>query len=526
MVYTSYVYLVLFLGMTFLLYTIFPKKYKWTVLLAASYIYYMAASRIWLIVFILLTSLSAYLGAIWIDKINELFTSVKKLMDRQQKKEFKEKILWQKKMVIVLMLLINVGTLVFLKYFNFFADVLNITLFNQLHMEIPMLKLFLPLGISFYTLQAVSYVIDVYRGKYKADYHFGRVSLYLTFFPTIVEGPITRYDQVAYQLYEGHEFNYVNLTQGCQLILWGMFKKIVIADRANMLVNYVFNDYMKFSGLSVVIAIIFYTIQLYTEFSGAMDIVRGSAQIFSVELPENFKQPFFSKSINEFWQKWHITLGAWLRDYVFYSVSLSGAFKKFNHFVKNHCNEYFSKLLPATTALFFVWICNGLWHGASMKYVMYGMYYYILMVIGMFMEPVFHKILEALHIQKEKTYFKFFQILRTVFIVNIGMLIFRAGTLSAAYHMFISCFQNFHLDLSVIAHLGLSVADVSIILIGTLVVFIMSLIKEKGIHIRESISKWNIVPRWSFYLTSLFVVIIFGAYGRGYDIVSFIYAQF
>ena len=148
------------------------------------------------------------------------------------------------------------------------------------------------------------------------------------------------------------------------------------------------------------------------------------------------------------------------------------------------------------------------------------------MVIGMFMEPVFHKILEALHIQKEKTYFKFFQILRTVFIVNIGMLIFRADTLSAAYHMFISCFQNFHLDLSVIAHLGLSVADVSIILIGTLVVFIMSLIKEKGIHIRESISKWNIVPRWSFYLTSLFVVIIFGAYGRGYDIVSFIYAQF
>ncbi len=526
MVYTSYVYLVLFLGITFLTYTVFPKKYKWTILLAASYIYYVAASRLWLVIFILLTTLSVYISAIWIDRINDLFKSVKKLLDREQKKAFKEKILWQKKMVVILMLILNIGTLAFLKYYNFFADVLNFALLDHLHVHAPMLKLFLPLGISFYTLQAVSYVIDVYRGKYKADQNFGRVALFLTFFPTIVEGPIARYDQVAQQLYEGHSFHYENLTQGAQLIVWGMFKKIVIADRANMLVNFVFGDYLKFSGLSVIVAIIFYTIQLYTEFSGAMDIVRGSAQIFSVNLPENFKQPFFAKSINEFWQRWHITLGAWLRDYVFYSVSLSNPFKKFNHFVKNHCNEYLSKLLPATTALFFVWICNGLWHGASLKYVMYGMYYYILMVIGMFMEPVFHKITNALHIQKEKRYFKLFQILRTVVIVNIGMLIFRADTLSSAWHMFISCFQNFNLDFKPIAHLGLSVPDILIILAGVVVVFVVGLIKEKGIHIRESVAKWNIIPRWGFYLAGLFVVIIFGAYGRGYDIVSFIYAQF
>jgi len=524
--YTTYVYLTLFLGITFLLYTVFPKKYKWTVLLGASYLYYVAASRLWLIVFILMTSITVYIGAIWIDNINELFQCVKKVLDREQKKAFKEKLLWQKKMVVGLMLLINLGTLAFLKYYNFFAEVLNIAIFDHFYASIPALKLFLPLGISFYTLQAISYVIDVYRGKYKADRCFGRVALFLAFFPTIVEGPIARYDQVAQQLYEGHSYNYVNLTQGAQLILWGMFKKLVIADRANMLVNHVFDDYLNYSGLSVVIAIVFYTIQLYTEFSGCMDIVRGSAQIFSINLPENFKQPFFSKSINEFWQRWHMTLGSWLRDYVFYSVSLSSFFKKFNRYAREHFNEYFAKLLPATTALFFVWICNGLWHGASIKYVMYGMYYYIIMVIGMFMEPVFNKIMNSLHIKKEAKCFKLFQILRTVLIVNIGMLIFRADTLSSAWHMFFSCFHNFQFDWSIVGNLGIDIQDVYAIILGTIVVFVVGIIKEKGIHIRETVANWNIVFRWTFYIISLFIVIIFGAYGRGYDIASLIYAQF
>lgn len=344
MAYTTYIYLLLFLGSTFLLYTVFPKKYKWIVLLSASYLYYILASRVWMIIFILLTTISIYIGAIWLDKINDIFVSVKKSLDRQQRKELKEKILWQKKCVVVFILFINLGLLIFLKYSNFLISLLNISILEQFQISIPLIKLFLPLGISFYTLQAISYIVDVYRGKYHADECLSRVALYLAFFPTIVEGPITRYNEVAYQLYEGHSFDYKNFTFGLQLILWGMFKKIVIADRANMLVNYVFDDYLKFSGLSVVIAIIFYTIQLYTEFSGCMDIVRGSAQLFSIRLPDNFRQPFFAKSINEFWQRWHITLGSWLRDYVFYSVSLSAPFKRWSQFVKKHGNEYVSKL--------------------------------------------------------------------------------------------------------------------------------------------------------------------------------------
>lgn len=522
MAYTTYIYLLLFLGSTFLLYTVFPKKYKWIVLLSASYLYYILASRVWMIIFILLTTISIYIGAIWLDKINDIFVSVKKSLDRQQRKELKEKILWQKKCVVMFILFINLGLLIFLKYSNFLISLLNISILEQFQISIPLIKLFLPLGISFYTLQAISYIVDVYRGKYHADECLSRVALYLAFFPTIVEGPITRYNEVAYQLYEGHSFDYKNFTFGLQLILWGMFKKIVIADRANMLVNYVFDDYLKFSGLSVVIAIIFYTIQLYTEFSGCMDIVRGSAQLFSIRLPDNFRQPFFAKSINEFWQRWHITLGSWLRDYVFYSVSLSAPFKRWSQFVKKHVNEYASKLLPASTALFFVWICNGLWHGASIKYVMYGMYYYLLMMLGMYLEPVFMKIKNAFHIQNQNKFFQIFSIIRTILIVNIGMLIFRADTLSSAWHMLVSCFQG-TMD---IPYMGLALKDMMIVIMGVIIVYIMSLLKEKNISVREHIAKWHIVPRWTFYLTGLMIVVIFGAYGRGYDIVSFIYAQF
>ena len=167
-----------------------------------------------------------------------------------------------------------------------------------------------------------------------------------------------------------------------------------------------------------------------------------------------------------------------------------------------------------------------MWHGASIKYVMYGMYYYTIMVIGMFMEPVFIKVSEKLHICKERNYFRVFQILRTVFIVNIGMLIFRADNLSIAFDMFISCFRNISFQIHPLTHLGLSSLDMLIVILGIIVVFIVGVMKEKGFHIRESVAKWHIVPRWTFYIAGLFIVIIFGAYGRGYDIASFIYAQF
>ncbi len=509
-----------------LCYFITPKRFRWVILLLGSYLFYIAASKNWVVIFILVTTLSIYLGALWIEKINDIFKKLKGTLSRQEKKELKEKLIFQKKIVVVILLIINLGLLVVLKYYNFFAGGLNSALFNHLSMSLPVLKFVLPMGISFYTLQAIGYFIDVYRGKYKAEKHLGKIALFLIYFPTIVQGPITRYDQIGKQLYEGHAFNYLNFTHGSQLILWGLFKKIVIADRANMFVNHIFQDYAQYSGIVVMTGILFYTIQLYTEFSGAVDICRGSSQMFGIELPKNFNQPFLSKDINEFWQRWHITLGLWLKEYVFFSVSLSKPFKKFNTFVKKFGNDYLSKLLPATTALFFVWICNGLWHGASIKYVGYGMYYYVIMLCGMYFEPIFKKIISVLRINIESKWFKTFQVIRTIVLVNIGMLIFRADSLQSAFQMLKSCFVPSQLPLNMIPTLGIDIHDFVIIIIGAAVVYGIGLIKEKGISIRESISSMKLPLRWTIYIAAILVVVIFGAYGKGYDAVSFIYATF
>lgn len=529
MSYTSYVYLVLFLSSTFICYNLVPKKIKWLVLLLASLAFYLVSSRK-MIVYIIATTVSIYLAGLLIQRFNDYFDKVKKDLSKDEKKSLKAKIAKRKKRVIVLTLLFNFGILFCLKYINFFGGNFNtiLTFFNP-NLYIPTQRIILPLGISFYTLQASSYIIDVYRGKYKADRNLGRVALFLCYFPQIVEGPIGRYDLLADQLYEGHPFNYENFTFGLQLIVWGLFKKIVIADRANVLVNSVFGNHDKYSGLTVVAAILLYTLQLYAEFSGAMDIVSGSSQMFGISLSKNFKRPFFATSINDFWRRWHITLGAWLRDYIFYSVSLSKPFLNLSKNAKKHFNEHFGKLVPAASALFFVWIGNGIWHGADWKYICYGMYYYVLMIIGMFCEPIFSKILSVLHIKREFNWYHVFQIIRTFVIVNIGMLMFRADNLVVFYKMFKSIFANFTFGTLAdgsLLNLGLDKFDFGLLIFGTIAIFVVGLLQEKGYSLRRTIADKNIVIRWCVYFAAIFLVIILGAYGTGYNAADFIYAQF
>ena len=369
-----------------------------------------------------------------------------KLCQRKAKKEYKALIGWQKKCVCVCVVLVNVGILVFLKYSVFlgqvFTDVLGLI---HINVENPMYQRMMPLGISFYTLSAVSYIVDVYRGKYRASDKFGKVALFLAFFPHIVEGPIARFDLVGEQMYEGHRFSYENMTMGLQLILWGFFKKIVIADRANMYVNQIFDNYASYTGLPVVVGMLLYTLQLYAEFSGCMDIVRGSAQMFGIGLSENFNQPFISKTVSEFWRRWHMTLGAWFKDYVFYSVSLSKPFVKLSKKTREHMNTFFATFVPMSIAMFIVWFGTGIWHGASWKYVMYGLYYWAIMVIGLLMEPLFKKLYEKMNVDRQGKVYRLLQVVRTFIFVNVGMLMFRADDLTAFGHMFVSMFRDLHL---------------------------------------------------------------------------------
>ena len=528
MSYTSYSYLLLFLGSVFLCYTLSPKKYKWVVLLVSSYIFYMINSGK-LAVFLVITTAAVYFAGVFINKINDGFALAKKGLEKEDRKKLKANIAWQKKAVVVSAVLFVFGILLVLKYSGFFLHTAKfLTHLIHIRAHLPKLKFILPLGISYYTLQAAGYIIDVYRGKYRATENFGKLALFLSFFPQIVEGPIGRYDLLADNLYEGHPFDYDRTAFALQRIVWGLFKKMVIADRANILVSEVFGSAGKYSGSVILLAGVLYTLQIYAEFSGCMDIVIGSGQLFGVTMSENFCRPFFSKSVNEFWRRWHITLGAWLKDYVFYSVSLSKPFMKLSRFAKEHLNEFLGSLVPASFALFFTWFGIGFWHGAGWKYIVYGLYYYIIMMLGMYAEPLIAKFFSALKIKRDSASINIFRIFRTLILVVGGMMLFRADTVCDWLFMIKRIVTDFGggTFLKDVLLCGMDRADFLITAIGAAVIFTVSLLQEKGIEIRESIAQWALPVRWAVYLALVLSVIIFGAYGIGYEAVDFIYGQF
>lgn len=519
MYYFSYLYLLIFLSLTILTYFLFPIQKRWYVLLAASLIFYLYNAKM-LCIFIFFTTLSIYFAAIWLEKIQDGATLAAKYLPKDELAAHRSRVLWQKKAVVVILLIFNFGILALLKYSGFMAATLNVL---NPRFRLPSLPMILPLGISFYTLQAVSYVIDTYRGQVKANRNFGQVLLFCIFFPQIVEGPIGRYGQLSPQLYEGHRFDYRNLTQGIQLICWGVFKEFVIADRAAILADRVFEHPASYSGSAVVLAVLIYTLQLYADFSGCIDVAAGSAQLFGITLAPNFQRPFFSRSVNEFWRRWHITLGAWLRDYIFYSVSLSKPLIQLSRFARQKLNSHLGKWVTAGSAMFFVWAAMGIWHGAGWKYLFYGMYYYLIMMAGMLFEPLFRKFTGLIHLNREAMPYRLFQILRTFVLVNIGMLIFRADTMKQAFTLFRSMFSQFNGSLF---DLGLDWKELLILAISALLLLIVGLIQEKGISIRSEIEKIPLPVRWVLYAAGIYTIILFGAYGVGYAPAKLIYAGF
>lgn len=251
--------------------------------------------------------------------------------------------------------------------------------------------------------------------------------------------------------------------------------------------------------------------------------------MFGIGLSENFNQPFMSKTVSEFWRRWHMTLGAWFKDYVFYSVSLSKPFVKLSKKTREHMNTFFATFVPMSIAMFIVWFGTGIWHGASWKYVMYGLYYWAIMVIGLLMEPLFKKLYGKMNVDRQGKVYRLLQVVRTFIFVNVGMLMFRADDLTAFGHMFVSMFRGFTFaDLTNGTLLGmkLDMADFAVLAVGALILFLVGLYKEKGHQIRAELATKNIVLRWAVYYVLLFGVIILGAYGKGYEVAGFIYAQF
>lgn len=524
MQYTHPIYFLAFLPIMLLVYMLCPQKKRWFALLLASYSFFYIISR-HLIVYLLFTTISIYVIGLWIEKIqlkrDELIKSCERTERKLIKKHYKQKQL----KIVVLGSILQIGLLVVLKYSNF----LTVNFNHILHTTIPMMKFLVPIGISFYTLQAVSYLIDIYHEKIKADHHLGRLALYMSFFPQLMEGPICRYEQTAMVLFEGKKIDFQNARFGYQRILYGLIKKMVVADRLNILIATIFKDYNQYNGGMIALGMICYTCQLYMEFSGTIDVVIGSGQVFGITLPENFRQPFFSKSISDFWSRWHITLGTWFKDYIYYPMSLSKPLKNLTKSLRKRIGHYYGPLCSGTVALFCVWFCNGIWHGSAWNYIFFGLYHFVLITLANVFAPLVSKMYETLHISKEWFWVKGLRMLKTTLFVCVGELFFRAFGLKAGIDMFMKMVTDFTLisfeNLSFL-DLGVDAHDFMIVLVTCLFVFVISVLKEKNVDICHAIENKNIVIRWSIWYFLIFYIIIFGAYGVGYIPVDPIYAGF
>lgn len=516
------------------------KKFQWTILLVSGLFFYIYTCNKYSF-YLLATVLSTYFGGRWLQSVNDksasFIKSNKGVWSAEERKAYKKKTQNRKKGIVALILVFNFGILAALKYLGI--------IFNQaevffakfgMNLNAPTLKIILPLGVSFYTFQAMGYIIDIYRKKVTAEKNFGKLTLFLTFFPQIIQGPIGIYSELAHQLYEPHKFSYERFKSGALLIFWGLFKKLVIADRVAVIVTTIPSDYQNYTGTLYLFTVLIYAVQLYADFSGGIDICRGVAEVYGITMAENFRRPYFSKTLTEYWHRWHITLGEWLRNYLFYPISLSKPFLNMGKKLKK-VNKNMGKVLPTSLASLITFVVIGIWHGAEFRYVAFGLWNGGVIMLSSLMQNFDKKLCLKLRINTNKLPYKIFAMIRTFIMVLVGYYFdIATSAKSAIYMMYKSVTDVRFSELrgfiktqgdNIIEGIELELIDLVIVLLGAFVIFVVSLIQEKKEKsIREILNEKNIVVQWFFYILLICGVVIFGSYGPGVDPGDFVYMQF
>lgn len=473
-------------------YYICPDRFKWMLLLLVSYIYY-AYCGVSALPFMLLTTLSTWAGALLIGRIGDRSKAELKArkaeLDAAGKKALKAQAKSKQRIVFWAVLLLNFGVLALLKYTSPVLTALGR----------PALDLLLPLGISFYTFQSMGYLIDVSSGKYAPEKNPAKFALFVSFFPQLIQGPIARHDQLATQLTQPHRFDPDNIIRGALLMLWGFFKKKVIADRALPLVSEVFANHGEYGGAVIVIAVLFYSLQQYCDFSGGIDLVTGIADLFGIHLAPNFKRPYFSVSLGDFWRRWHISLGAWMRDYVFYPFALTKPVSSLSKAAKKRFGQDFARALPAALGNIVVFLLVGVWHGLATNYVLWGLYNGLILAMSALLEPLYKRTNERLgeRIVSSRGFYVW-RVLRTFIIVNIGWYFDRALRGADAFAMLFKTFFTpawAQLTDGTLLNLGLISSDYTILAVSTVILFAVSVLQERGMHIRSRVLSLPAVPR-------------------------------
>ena len=483
MLFNSFEYLI-FLPSVVVLYFTIPVKWRWLLLLIASYFFYMCWKAEYAIL-ILFTTVVDY------------FLALKMGRESSGKK---------KKRWLVISILVNLGMLAGFKYLNFFSESVNALMqITNSGYSFPLYHILLPVGISFYIFQSLSYTIDVYRGIQPPEKHFGKFALYVSFFPQLVAGPIERSTSLLPQINAPCPFNQQNLISGLKLILWGFFKKLVIADRLGMFVSLVYENPTEYHGLPVILATVLFAFQLYTDFSGYTDIARGSARLLGYELMINFNRPLIATSLRDFWNRWHISLTTWFRDYLLYALP----------YIRN------KKIIQSKVYrnLILTFLLMGLWHGAAWTFVLFGLFHGLMLVVESMAEKPLRRAGISGFLSGRPGFAATLGNLYMFTMLFFSLFLFRANSLNDSVLLLSNAF-NFK---NSAAYAGEILKNLEV-MFGLLMIVV--LLVAEHIHAKhnliELISKRPLPVRWSLYIGFVFFVVLFGVLHQE----KFIYFQF
>ena len=509
------------------LFLLFPRRYRWISLLISSVAFYcISITNKWVVVWIVITALSTWITGRCLDSVTRQTDTalLQEGLERQDKKAIKEKAKKKRKKILVAALVLNIGILVAFKFFNYFTDGFKLLVGILCGGEaVDVVTLVMPLGISYYTFSTIGYILDVYWKRYESEKNFARFFLYAIYYPHILQGPISRYNLLGQELKKPElRLTWDNFVCGMESICLGCFKKLVIADRVNIFVGNTLTA-NNHHGFIYIVALVFDAIQIYADFSGYMDIVSGISRIFGVKLEQNFNHPFLAKSVPEFWRRWHMSLGGWFKDYVYYPISMSRGVKKINKRVKDWKAVHLKNLVIVIIPVMVTWLLTGLWHGTGKGYVAWGIYYGTLITLSVTFSEDIQKFVHKLGINTECFSYRAFQTLK-IFCIFIGGR-FLGSTIGMPQRIrIIKNILRALVDFDIFRH-GLSRGDFLIVAVGVLLLIAIAAIETKE-NIFDWFNRQNVVFRAVILYGIIFAIFLLGIYGTGYDASNFMYQQY
>lgn len=475
------------------------KRGQWIVILVFSLIFYALVGSISTLGYVVATMVISYAAARVLECIDAAtHAHVKTLTNRSEKKAYKQSRNLRKRVVLCVAIACMIATLCYLKYWNTLAYYLSFE--KSPHS----LGLLLPLGISFYTFSALSYVIDVYNQKYTPEHNIAKYACYLTYFPQLVQGPINRYDAMAPQLFAYHKASDTHFAPASLLFMYGLLKKYVIADcLVGFIATILDANPSTYAGSVVAFGILLYSAQQYGDFSGGIDMVQASSQMLGITMQPNFRQPYFSVSLADFWRRWHISLGLWMKDYIFYPFALTNCMKRLGKFLHRHTTTHLGRTVPAGIANIVVFLLVGIWHGPEIHFVWWGLYNGVVIALSDMLRPYCETLASALHINLKSHTYYVFSIVRTFIVVNIGWYFDRIVDPNLSIAALTRTVFAFNAD-AFASQLGgiLYRNEIAFTLacIGCVLVFCTSVFSERGIDVASFICTKHVIWRYGMYL--------------------------